>query len=545
MKIKLLPLAIFIISTITLTGQNEGNIWYYGWDGSGINFNPQDPFIANNSQMETFEGCATICDASGNLLFYTNGGGRDSVLSSGQSQGVIWNKNHQVMHNMGGVQGGGFSSRQSSVIVPKPGIANQYYLFTMDEAETLVGGPPKRGFSYFEIDMTLNGGLGDVAHYQEAVEINSREYLAACIHPNGLDYWVVINNYVTDSLEVFSVTNNGVQYSHSAYVPPVGQNSEIGILKISPDRSKLFFRTVLFDFDDQTGQLSNPVLLDVLSTSNFTNVSASFSPNSQYLYSVGSSVSRVDVTAANIPSTIQTIGSWSSSFPPGQMQVAPDGNIYFLESSFGGYQVDLSVIKCANSPSPCVEKGVISYPNSYGIYYGLPNFTNHFFENQAIGDPRPLDILADATYICAGDTVDLAIHVSTDYTILWSDGSTSPGIQVTAAGVYSVTIDDGCCNVKSATISLLCETSSIDPLLDEDAIKLIPNPTQGEVTIELSQEAGTIQSVEIYNIESKFISRTTGTNIQTIDLQDLSAGVYISKFTTEAGQVVIKRLVKY
>ncbi|MGI9160118.1 MAG: hypothetical protein ACR2K1_10245, partial [Saprospiraceae bacterium] len=105
------------------------------------------------SAIFTFEGSASIANADGNLLFYTNGGGRDSVLS-GQPGGKIWNRNHEVMYDMGNTEGGGFSSAQSSVIIPKPGAPGQYYLFTMEEVEYYVGGdvpgqPLGRGLSYF------------------------------------------------------------------------------------------------------------------------------------------------------------------------------------------------------------------------------------------------------------------------------------------------------------------------------------------------------------------------------------------------------------
>ena len=66
--------------------------------------------------------------------------------------------------------GGGFSSAQSSVIFEAPGEELMYYVFTMDEIEFNSGAsdatnatqPLGRGLSYLKVDMTLNGGLGDV-----------------------------------------------------------------------------------------------------------------------------------------------------------------------------------------------------------------------------------------------------------------------------------------------------------------------------------------------------------------------------------------------
>lgn len=119
--------------------QKEGNVWHFGL-GAAVDFNSGTAQVTTPSSMSTYEGSASIADADGQLLFYTNGGGRDPIISGGQSTGKIWNRNHEVMYDMGFTQGGGFSSAQSSVIIPRPGQPNQYFLFTMEEFEFNVGG---------------------------------------------------------------------------------------------------------------------------------------------------------------------------------------------------------------------------------------------------------------------------------------------------------------------------------------------------------------------------------------------------------------------
>ena len=59
-------------SPISSHAQNEGNIWYFGYN-AGIDFNSGEPVALTNSGMYTWEGCASISDLDGNLLFYTNG----------------------------------------------------------------------------------------------------------------------------------------------------------------------------------------------------------------------------------------------------------------------------------------------------------------------------------------------------------------------------------------------------------------------------------------------------------------------------------------
>src|SRR5688572_31015566 len=50
----------------------RNNIWYFGRK-AGLDFNQPSAAPLHNSAMNADEGSSTICDANGNLLFYTNG----------------------------------------------------------------------------------------------------------------------------------------------------------------------------------------------------------------------------------------------------------------------------------------------------------------------------------------------------------------------------------------------------------------------------------------------------------------------------------------
>jgi len=118
------------------------NHWFFG-NQFGLNFSSGAPVFEPGGQTARWEGCSAISDANGNLLFYTDGID-------------VWNKLHFVMPNGSGLMGGYGSSTQSSLIVPKPNDSLRFYIFTADEDV----GP--NGFRYSEVDITLNGGLGDV-----------------------------------------------------------------------------------------------------------------------------------------------------------------------------------------------------------------------------------------------------------------------------------------------------------------------------------------------------------------------------------------------
>jgi hypothetical protein len=111
---------IFFLLLLQVSAQ-QNNIWYFG-SYAGISFNRVKqgtiPYALNNSAMLTSEACASICDANGNLLFYTNGQ-------------TIYNRNHTVMVNGDGLNGH-TSAFQGALIVPQPGSDSLFYVFKND-----------------------------------------------------------------------------------------------------------------------------------------------------------------------------------------------------------------------------------------------------------------------------------------------------------------------------------------------------------------------------------------------------------------------------
>src|SRR5574343_482435 len=201
-------LFVFALLLINLVrGQKQANVWHFGGNcadtllsanGICIDFTSGVPVEVPGSAMRTWEGTTSYCDSLGNILFYTNGGGRLPI--DGGETGHIWNKNNQVMYSMNGLEGGGWSSNQSSIAFEAPGESNMYYLFTMDEVEN----NGARGLTYFKIDMTLNGGLGGVSVANQFVYGPSFESLAAIKNKFNDNYWIIIRTLQND-LMVYGV----------------------------------------------------------------------------------------------------------------------------------------------------------------------------------------------------------------------------------------------------------------------------------------------------------------------------------------------------
>ncbi len=438
---KLINTLLLSLFFLLAGAQNEGDIWYFGVK-AGLDFSGGAPVQLFDGAIQAFQGCATANDAAGNLLFYTNGGGRVPG-SQDPTAGAIWNRNHQVMYSMQGMQGGGYSAAQSSIVIPRPGAAGKYLLFTMEEKEFDLGGavpgqPQGRGLSYFEIDMNLNGGLGGVTIADQRLHVPAYESLTAVRHSNGQDYWIITVDAATGNFLVFPVNSSGIQ-------APLSQPSGLAVIlegpiKAAPDGAHLFIQEYLFSFNPANGLVSAPRLLPFSSS-----YSSSFSPNSRYLYTAKNSLSsarfsRFDLQAPDVAASRQEIALLNNILFRG-MQLAPDGKIYFLELPVPSQGViQLSYIDCPNTAAPELHHGLFSY-NITGLGFAmLPNFPDHLFAAEGEID---VELGPEQTLECNGDTVILDAG-NPGASFLWSTGDTTQLIRLTTPGAYSVTVSNNC-----------------------------------------------------------------------------------------------------
>jgi gliding motility-associated-like protein len=450
-KINLMLLAV--CTTITLSAQKEWTFnWHFG-EKVSLGFSSGAPMLGVGSEMQTAEGCASISDEAGNLLFYTNGGGRDPIQSGGQPSGKIWNRLNEVMYDMSFTEGGGWSAAQSSIIFPKPEDAGKYYLFTMEEAEFDIGGtvpgqPLGRGLSYFVVDMALNGGLGGVEAYAEGIYLPTYEGLCAVGHPNGIDYWVVVHQNDQSGFAVLPVTANGV--GNPILYDFNRPNS--GLIKASPDGQWLSASSgdslALYRFDWITGELSSPLLLPGVSQ-------AEFSANSRYLYGTASANSRTilrfDLEAPDVPASQallailpETIGS-AFALLTGYFQLGPDRNIYFFApyADAAGWRYYLSAITCANTGG-ILDANFLLLKETDGTglpFFGLPNFPAQWLADES-ADILSVD-LGEDELLCPGEAIVLDAGIP-DGRYLWSTGDTTRQIEASTTGLYSVTVTAGC-----------------------------------------------------------------------------------------------------
>ena len=204
-KSRFILLFVLFVSVSATAQQN--NIWYFGIRG-GLDFNPvpglPSPVAIGNSAMTANEGCGSICDINGQLLFYTNGI-------------TVYNRNHQVMLN-GDNLAGNLSSVQSGLIIPKPGNDFMYYIFTSDALENNFA----KGYCYSVVDMQGDNGNGAVITKNNLLMAPGTERLTAVRHADGLSVWVITNDNSTNTFGAWLEGCNGLE--------PVPVVSNVGVV---------------------------------------------------------------------------------------------------------------------------------------------------------------------------------------------------------------------------------------------------------------------------------------------------------------------------
>jgi len=333
--LKAFALSLFCVVS-TLNAQNE--LWYFGGWNTGGNMGVaftgpgKSPVQRNNENTRAFyEGVAVVSDGSGNLLFYSDGlfiYNKNNVKMNG---GVVL---HGGQENSGNNSG---SSAQGAYTLKDPSNPNRYYLFTMED---VINGSAN-GFRYTIIDMTLNGGLGDVVPgsvdviIRDGVTETTTEMLAA-VAKNCDTTWIVMHEGGSARFAAYPMSSAGIGTPVYSTAGPVilGKNDQgRGTAAFSPDGNFLGISfgagigSYIFAFDKKTGTLSNTTLGPNKNgkLSNAGQYGSEWSPNGMNFYfssQQGNAGIKQYSRITNQVTTVSATGNY------GEMVLAPDGKIY-------------------------------------------------------------------------------------------------------------------------------------------------------------------------------------------------------------------------
>ena len=326
-------------------GQGEADVWYIG---SNIKFDFSgggNPVVSDGITVgplgSLYESSSSISDQNGGFLFGVVGtklydGGQNSILNLPSN---TWDV------------------AQGSLIFPKPGTVNGYYLSVLTHGSSGTAGMSK----YYEV--TVNGTGSGNAIVSSAMNLVSNLTQAQAGVPkinaagDVLDeYWMLTHETCNDAFKLFSVTNSGIALSRTINSgtsltckssPSPAVYDEIGVLKFNSCYTRFAYaiggKVMLFDFDAENG--------DITFVNQVTSINQpyglEFSSNSNYLYvlkgqdnTVPGQVYRIPVNPGGLgaPTSIGSTGGQRG----GHLQLAPDKNIYYAASR--NYDVGLGGI---------------------------------------------------------------------------------------------------------------------------------------------------------------------------------------------------------
>lgn len=445
----------FLVAPSIAEGQ-FANRWYFG-NHAGLNFNTSPPSPLVDGQMNAREGCSSICDAEGNILFYTNGA-------------TVYDRTHQPMFNSNGLLGH-TSSRSAAIIVPKPGQKNIFYIFSADALENNFA----NGYRFSEVDMNLNGGLGGITS-QKNILLNTKstERLTAARHANGIDYWVITKNFFSQSFMVYKVDCAGVSSSPVISPDPGTPAGEIGTFKVSPDGTMLAMTTHsysmgrLYRFNNATGTISNAISLQSPPNQWPRSWDLEFSPNSKVLYLSAYELAtfnylfQFDVSGAN-PAFINASRIRFQTAPSetiSGLQLAPDQKIYFGATGTS----KMSVINSPDILGPGCDISSQSIDLAGKICnYGMPMFANSIAHRR-----EQLEFSSDVQDCRVDLTITTALPTSIQWRWNMGDGHYETGTTVThrylLPGFYSIEL----------TGILVTDCGTSDTLFAQKTIEIKP-----------------------------------------------------------------------
>lgn len=417
-------LTIWLLATTSIFCQDKRDYqWFFGIDqdpSSGFralkfDFNNQ-PFTpeTRDKGLRFDRNNVSICDKNGSLLLYSNGC-------------AIANREHEVMVNGDNINAGeffddhwsdgtcsyGYPGRQDILILEDPAEQEGYYVIHKRLVRAADGDWfDIQSLTYSYVDLTLDNGLGAVT--EKNVDFYTIDeflwsYLTAIYQSNGKDWWL-INPGLDGNFYVFSIDNDGLNLNsiQDAFhtFDPINASAG-GDAKFSPDgtRYAYFNHTdglLLYNFDRDTGQLSDVRKLDIPIVGQVGFATCEWSPNSEFLYlATGDTLWQVEVAFDNLEDGKVFIAEYNGVRDPFSTRfflstLGPDCKIYIRP---GSSSYSFHVIHMPN------KKGVACNLEQQGIKLpevsstgGFPNFPRFRVDEEEKCDPSISNVFGEAVY---------------------------------------------------------------------------------------------------------------------------------------------------
>ncbi len=357
-----------MVVTVYGNAQAVSNQWYFG-EMAGIDFTNGASAITDANLMESPEGCASISDVNGELLFYTNGV-------------TVWNKQHQIMVNGTNI-GGDSTSTQAALIVQSSNEPTVYYIFTTDE----INGDDTYDMRYSVVDMKQDLANGAVVMKGVSLFTNSTERLTASAFAGNI--LLLGKEYGNNTFRSYSVDAQGI--SAPDYYP-VGEvhsfsneefahgylkfNSTLDLVAVAIPGTPNYVE--IFDYTLDSGMV-NPRLININEPDPMRIYGVEFSTDGNWLYvttndGTNGNAIQFSLDSINAPTAVADIEASKNLFASdvgyGALQLGPDGQMYMARNGL----TEVGIVNGQNSDMPSIG----SFPlDGRTSYFGLPNFAQN------------------------------------------------------------------------------------------------------------------------------------------------------------------------
>lgn len=340
-------------------------------------------------------GLSHVCDAEGNLKFYTNG----CVMANAKDQLCINGKGFNAPGNASEMNcettptGYGYPTL-NNLFLPMPGSANRYcYLHTrFDYPEQPAYFYQVESLLYSVVEETASGP-GKVLEKNVLIARDTfYDLLSAVRHGNGRDWWIACPQFNSSDVTMCLLSPEGIKgpWVHKMPLKWADELDNEGIRQavFSPD-GRLYARGSLgkglqvFHFDRCTGQFSEfsgGLQLTLPFDQQAAVAGVAFSPNNRFVYvSTGVKLFQFDLESLDVQASRILIAEYDGHIAPlwttlNQMQLAPDGKIY-MNATNGVYEMHVIHNPNAKGLACNMEQHGIALPVTIGFtMINFPNF---------------------------------------------------------------------------------------------------------------------------------------------------------------------------
>lgn len=562
---------IYIYFSLMLTGmigyaQGENDKWYFGAN-RGVNFTPATPTALFGGQISTPDATATVSNANGAILFYTNGVN-------------VWNRQHQLMTNGTGLLGS--VNTQQVVIAPYPGSTSRYYIFTMGIATT------SDESAYSIVDMSLGaigtnglplGAVTDVKNVplldqNGSAFLFSSENAALVAHSDNKSYWLLFyNNEQIFSYRIDSAGLNPVPVVSSIpaaplYPGPYSANVRAHI-RVSPTLENRPYSNLIcisrsgsqnddsmprvISFDNATGTLTNAFFW---STITFGFEATEFSEDGDILYGINDNgtINYFDLTWVPGNPSLDRVLYWGTvGTTNAYIQKAKNGEIYTSHTTAAGN----SFLGRISNQNDITNIGYNAQALNVGNYVngGLPplipildGINTGCWANLTLGVPEVNNVTRQ---VSASIVTNSLYRVNSGTNVNLKAGSfvlMLPNTTISNGAVFTAEIDGCTPEMGRPAPAYISEPVAIFKSAEDLGLNVLmtvyPNPATDIAKVSLSENTS-IKDLTVYTKEGRMIfSVDVDNNTYDLDVSNFDKGIYIINLTTEKGEVLTSKVIR-